>query len=225
MSSRGTGLWQNLFSLKFRLIFLSSLVYKRFRGRCWRTRDCGFKLLDDENYFNVSGRVKWFDPVKGYGFIVPDEGAVDLQGNDVLLHMSVLRSAGFSTVSENAYIACEAQQRDRGVQASRIISIDEQSASEMETPEDSDFPIPTGDDVAGGLLVPSRVKWFDKSKGFGFVNMHADEADVFVHMEVLRRFGLPDLDPGEAVLVRAVEGPRGRMACEVRPWDFSFRSG
>ncbi len=225
MSSRGTGLWQNLFSLKFRLIFLSSLVYKRFRGRCWRTRDCGFKLLDDENYFNVSGRVKWFDPVKGYGFIVPDEGAVDLQGNDVLLHMSVLRSAGFSTVSENAYIACEAQQRDRGVQASRIISIDEQPASEMETPEDSDFPIPTGDDVAGGLLVPSRVKWFDKSKGFGFVNMHADEADVFVHMEVLRRFGLPDLDPGEAVLVRAVEGPRGRMACEVRPWDFSFRSG
>jgi len=225
MSSRGTGLWQNLFSLKFRLIFLSSLVYKRFRGRCWRTRDCGFKLLDDENYFNVSGRVKWFDPVKGYGFIVPDEGAVDLQGNDVLLHMSVLRSAGFSTVSENAYIACEAQQRDRGVQASRIISIDEQPASEMETPEDADFPIPTGDDVAGGLLVPSRVKWFDKSKGFGFVNMHADEADVFVHMEVLRRFGLPDLDPGEAVLVRAVEGPRGRMACEVRPWDFSFRSG
>ncbi|MCL4147068.1 UNVERIFIED_CONTAM: hypothetical protein GTU68_025836 [Idotea baltica] len=54
--------------------------------------------------------------------------------------------------------------------------------------------------------------------------MHGDEADVFVHMEVLRRFGLPDLDPGEAVLVRAVEGPRGRMACEVRPWDFSFRS-
>jgi len=99
---------------------------------------------------------------------VPDEDHPELTGGDVLLHMSVLRSAGFSTVSENAL--------------------------------------------------------FDKAKGFGFVNMHADDADVFVHMEVLRRFGLPDLDPGEAVLVRAVEGPRGRMACEVRPWDFSFRS-
>jgi len=187
-------------------------------------RDFGFELLDDEDFFHVSGRVKWFDPVKGYGFIVPEETIADLGGSDVLLHMSVLRSAGFSTVAENAYVVCEAQRRDRGVQASRIISIDEQSASEVELPKDSEFALPTGEDVAGGALVPSRVKWFDKSKGFGFVNMHADDADVFVHMEVLRRFGLPDLDPGEAILVRAVEGPRGRMACEVRPWDFSFRS-
>lgn len=180
--------------------------------------------LVDDSTFNVSGHVKWFDPVKGYGFIVPDSGDDALGGGDVLLHMSVLRSAGFSTVSENAYIVCEAQRRDRGVQASRIVSIDEQPASEMVFPEDEAYPLPTGADVADGALVPSRVKWFDKAKGFGFVNMHGDEADVFVHMEVLRRFGLPDLDPGEAVLVRAVEGPRGRMACEVRPWDFSFRS-
>jgi len=180
--------------------------------------------LDEEEFFNVSGRVKWFDPVKGYGFIVPDGDDPELYGGDVLLHMSVLRSAGFSTVSENAYVICEAQKRDRGVQASRIVSIDEQPASEMEIFDEDAYPLPTGEDVADGALVPSRVKWFDKSKGFGFVNMHADDADVFVHMEVLRRFGLPDLDPGEAVLVRAVEGPRGRMACEVRPWDFSFRT-
>ena len=178
----------------------------------------------EEPVFNVSGRVKWFDPVKGYGFIVPDVNEPPLDGGDVLLHMSVLRSAGFSTVSENAYVVCEAQQRDRGIQASRIISIDEQPASEMQVDDESGYSIPTGADVADGALVPSRVKWFDKAKGFGFVNMHGDDADVFVHMEVLRRFGLPDLDPGEAVLVRAVEGPRGRMASEVRPWDFSFRS-
>ena len=178
----------------------------------------------EESTFTVSGRVKWFDPVKGYGFIVPaEEGMVPGEG-DVLLHMSVLRAAGFSTVSENAEIVCEAQQRERGVQAVRILSVDEQSAAPMDE-AGSAFAIPTGADVAGGALVPSRVKWFDKAKGFGFVNMHGDEADVFVHMEVLRRFGLPDLDPGEAVLVRAVEGPRGRMASEVRPWDFSFRSG
>ena len=181
-------------------------------------------VLSDDTAFSVSGRVKWFDPVKGYGFIVPETDEPPLDGGDVLLHMSVLRSAGFSTVSENAYVVCEAQQRDRGVQASRIISIDEQPASEMPIDGDDGFAIPTGADVADGALVPSRVKWFDKAKGFGFVNMHGDDADVFVHMEVLRRFGLPDLDPGEAVLVRAVEGPRGRMASEVRPWDFSFRT-
>ena len=180
--------------------------------------------MGEDEIFNVSGRVKWFDPVKGYGFIVPEGDEPALQNGDVLLHMSVLRAAGFSTVSENAYVVCEAQQRDRGIQASRIISIDEQPASEMELLDEDSFPMPTGADVADGALVPSRVKWFDKAKGFGFVNMHADDSDVFVHMEVLRRFGLPDLDPGEAVLVRAVEGPRGRMACEVRPWDFSFRT-
>ena len=181
-------------------------------------------MLVEEESFNVSGHVKWFDPVKGYGFIVPEGDDPALNGGDVLLHMSVLRAAGFSTVSESAYVVCEAQRRDRGVQASRIISIDEQAATEIELYDEDAFPLPTGEDVAGGELVPSRVKWFDKAKGFGFVNMHADDADIFVHMEVLRRFGLPDLDPGEAVLVRAVEGPRGRMACEVRPWDFSFRS-
>ncbi len=184
----------------------------------------GSSVLCEEEFFNVSGRVKWFDPVKGYGFIVPEEDHPELAGGDVLLHMSALRMAGFSTVSENAFVVCEAQKRDRGIQASRIISIDEQPATEIEIFDQDAFPMPTGADVAGGALIPSRVKWFDKAKGFGFVNMHADDADVFVHMEVLRRFGLPDLDPGEAVLVRAVEGPRGRMACEVRPWDFSFRS-
>ena len=184
----------------------------------------GSKILSEEDFFNVTGHVKWFDPVKGYGFIVPEEGHPDLAGTDVLLHMSVLRSAGFSTVSENAHISCEAQQRERGIQATRIVSIDEQPAAEIELFDEDAYPIPTGEDVANGELVPSRVKWFDKAKGFGFVNMHADEADVFVHMEVLRRFGLSDLDPGEAVLVKAVEGPRGRMACEVRPWDYSFRS-
>ena len=134
-------------------------------------RDFGFELLDDEDFFNVSGRVKWFDPVKGYGFIVPEDEIAELDGSDVLLHMSVLRSAGFSTVSENAYVVCEAQQRDRGVQASRIISIDEQHASEMELPENTDFPMPTGEDVAEGALVPSRVKWFDKSKGLSLIHI------------------------------------------------------
>lgn len=199
-------------------------MYNLCRGLAFFSIRFGFSALGEDELLSVSGRVKWFDPVKGYGFIVPEGDEPALQGGDVLLHMSVLKSAGFSTVSESAYVVCEAQQRDRGIQASRIISIDEQPASEMDLLDEDAFPMPTGADVADGALVPSRVKWFDKAKGFGFVNMHADDADVFVHMEVLRRFGLPDLDPGEAVLVRAVEGPRGRMACEVRPWDFSFRS-
>ena len=50
----------------------------------------------------VSGSVRWFDPSKGYGFIVPDQ---DLP--DVLLHVTCLRRDGFQTAREGARVVCE----------------------------------------------------------------------------------------------------------------------
>ena len=57
----------------------------------------------------VSGRVKWFDVSKGYGFIVPDDG-----GGDVLIHVTVLRRDGHTTLAEGARVVAEAQRRERG---------------------------------------------------------------------------------------------------------------
>ncbi|MEP5090150.1 MAG: cold shock domain-containing protein, partial [Paracoccaceae bacterium] len=68
-------------------------------------------------------------------------------------------------------------------------------------------------------LVAARVKWFDKGKGFGFANVFSQPEDVFLHVEVLRRSGLADLQPGEALALRVVEGKRGRMAAEVFAWE------
>jgi CspA family cold shock protein len=68
-------------------------------------------------------------------------------------------------------------------------------------------------------LEPARVKWFDKAKGFGFANVFGKPEDVFIHIEVLRRSGLADLQPGEALAIRVVEGKRGRMAMEVNAWE------
>jgi CspA family cold shock protein len=72
-------------------------------------------------------------------------------------------------------------------------------------------------------LEPARVKWFDKAKGFGFANVFGRPEDVFLHVEVLRRSGLADLQPGEAVALRVVEGKRGRMATQVTTWEAALR--
>ncbi len=158
----------------------------------------------------VAGTVKWFDISKGFGFIVADEG-----GPDILLHANVLRNFGQGSVADHAKIEVIVQQTDRGAQAQQILSI-EPPDPEMVGEEDEDWmEVPDGTP-----FVAARIKWFDKAKGFGFANVFGHSADVFVHVEVLRRYGLSDLQPGEAVSMRVIDGPRGRMAAEVRSWDF-----
>ena len=75
------------------------------------------------------------------------------------------------------------------------------------------------DVVAAIPIEPARVKWFDKSKGFGFANAFGRNDDIFLHIEVLRQSGLSDLQPGEALALRVIMGERGHMAAEVHAWE------
>jgi CspA family cold shock protein len=83
----------------------------------------------------------------------------------------------------------------------------------------ADLPDLAGRDLAAVPLVAARVKWFDRIKGFGFANVWGQPEDVFIHAEVLRRSGLSEMTPGEAVGIRVIEGRRGLMAAEVTAWD------
>lgn len=161
---------------------------------------------------SVTGRVKWFDSARGYGFVVSDDG-----GADILLHANVLRNFGQNSIAEGAVISLTVTDTPRGLQA--------QSVNEIVSPPDaatSDHPLSFDEDLVGGPLEPARIKWFDRSKGFGFANVFGRPEDVFVHIEVLRRSALSDLQPGEAVAIRVAEGQRGHLATEVTTWENGF---
>jgi CspA family cold shock protein len=162
----------------------------------------------------ITGRVKWFDSTRGFGFIVSD----DIEG-DVLLHFSVLREHGRRSVPEGALIECVPMRQERGLQARRVLSIDLSSA--LPVPPRS--PIPASERAdrkalsdAAGEFQPVEVKWFNRVKGYGFVNRGGEDEDVFVHMETVRHAGLGELHPGQRLQARVASCPKGLTAVELR---------
>jgi len=167
-------------------------------------------ITDDVvSVIELTGVIKWFDVSKGYGFIVPDNGLPD-----ILLHVTCLRRDGYQTAYEGARVVCEVLQRPKGLQAFRILSMDETTAvhpAQMPPTRTHVTVVPTSG------LERAQVKWFNRLRGFGFLTRGEGTADIFVHMETLRRFGITELRPGQTVLVRFGTGAKGLMAAEVRP--------
>lgn len=169
-------------------------------------------MTEVEDTATIYGVVKWFDPAKGFGFIVGDGCE-----QDILLHANVLRNFGQSSVADGAEIEIIAQATDRGMQAIEVVAIEPPKVDSKAALPDLEHLDP--EELAQVPLQAARVKWFDKGKGFGFANVFGLSDDVFVHAEVLRRSGLADLLPGEALALRVIDGRRGRMAVEVAPWE------
>ena len=169
----------------------------------------------DREEIHTSGQVKWFDTTRGFGFIVSE----DVEG-DILIHFSVLAEHDRRSLPEGATVDVVAVRHSRGWQAREVGEIDLSTAlpyeprTSMSSGERADREALLED---AGPYEAVEVKWFNRVRGYGFVNRDGtEEPDIFVHMETVRTADLPDLEPGDRLDARIAEGKKGLTAVALR---------
>ncbi|NNE82832.1 MAG: cold shock domain-containing protein [Alphaproteobacteria bacterium] len=155
---------------------------------------------DTGNGVKTSAIVKWFNPIKGYGFVQPNDGT-----GDAFVHVSVLEAAGHRDLPDGAAVECEISDGAKGPTVTTIFSVTLPEggveAAEVAEPD--------------GPLIEGVVKFFDANKGYGFVVPDDGGPDIFISGRVVASSGLRMLEPETRVRVGTQKGDKGPLAVVV----------
>ncbi len=180
--------------------------------------------MDMPGQASVDATVKWFKADKGFGFVELGDGS-----GDAFLHVGALQAAGYEAVPPGSKLKVVASKTMKGMQVARVISVDTSTASAPPPRAPRAFDDRGGGpggsgggrpqrftpDASSAVEIGGRVKWFDATKGFGFIAGDDGGKDIFVHVSVLRNAGLQQLVEEQAVNVKVVETPKGREALAI----------
>jgi CspA family cold shock protein len=161
-------------------------------------------VKDTVNSQPHSGIVKWYSYKKGYGFITSPECK-----NDILVHFSALDAANIRNLRPGDKLTVEITETASGIQAKRVIAFEDATYS----PHNSQ-----------SFQIIGKLKWFNRVKGFGFVLPEQGGEEIFVHATIFQRANLMGLQPGEAVEVSVIRGPKGLEATNIKEPDSGFSS-
>jgi len=168
--------------------------------------------------------VKWFNPEKGLGFVALSDGS-----GDAFLHANTLNQSGHNAVSPGATLRVRIGQGQKGRQVSEVLSVDESTATPSGRSGGMGDRPPRSAGSFGGGGAPRRgpptgpsvemqgtVKWYNATKGFGFVAPAEGGKDVFVHASALQRAGVMQLAEGQTIWMDVVQGAKGPEATSIR---------
>jgi CspA family cold shock protein len=167
--------------------------------------------LDEPSAPTVRGKVKWYNPGKRYGFVELSDGS-----GDAFLHETALAGISIGALRPSVTLEFRMAPGQRGRQVTEVISVDSSTAAPPRTPRQTFKSASSRQPLQASVQEMGSVKWYNSTKGFGFIVLDSGGKDVFVHASALDRAGIMNLSEGQRVFVGIAEGRKGPEACSVQ---------